>query len=247
MDSPQPDRAGARTGDGDRARKRGHGPGCSRHRGVAKPSVWFDGQASIRRDITRFDLLVPVNGQEIGWNALEQALADRRALACTAARPACGCQRKPGSSPESEAVKTIFEERCRAAGVDGKLVMAVGEVVKEVKRRARWTDLMVVNLAHPPGSGVLDKLRPGFRSLVRQTAWPMLVTPSHTSPLTRPLLAFDGSRNSVQALVSADLPRRPLAVADHRGDGDTRGCASIATPSACPRTISTRVASTAIR
>jgi nucleotide-binding universal stress UspA family protein len=79
-------------------------------------------------------------------------------------------------------------------------VVAVGEVAREVRRRARWTDLIVANLAHPPGGGMLEKLRPGFRSLVRQTAWPMLVTPSHTSPLMRPLLAFDGSPASVQAL-----------------------------------------------
>ncbi|HSN77104.1 MAG TPA: universal stress protein [Anaerolineae bacterium] len=167
---------------------------------AAKPGAWYEGLASTRRDITRFDLLVPVNGQEIGWNALEQALV----MAARAPVRLHGLHvvatTSQAAAPESEAVKTTFEERCRTAGVDGKLVIAVGEVVKEVKRRARWTDLIVVNLAHPPSGGVLEKLRPGFRSLVRQTAWPMLVTPSHTSPLTRPLLAFDGSRNSVQAL-----------------------------------------------
>ena len=167
---------------------------------AAKPGAWYEGKASTRRDITRFDLLVPVNGQEIGWNALEQALvmAERAPVRLHGLHVVAHASQ--AVSPESEAVKTRFEERCRTAGVDGKLVIAIGEVVKEVKRRARWTDLIVVNLAHPPGEGVLEKLRPGFRSLVRQTAWPMLVTPSHTSPMTRPLLAFDGSRNSVQAL-----------------------------------------------
>ena len=167
---------------------------------AARPGAWYEGQASTRRDITRFDLLVPVNGQEIGWNALEQALviAGREPVRLHGVHVVAAAGQV--SSPESLAVKAAFEERCRAAGVDGKLVIAAGEVVKEVKRRARWTDLIVVNLAHPTGSGVVEKLRPGFRSLVRQTAWPMLVTPSHTSPLARPLLAFDGSRNSVQAL-----------------------------------------------
>jgi nucleotide-binding universal stress UspA family protein len=167
---------------------------------AAKPGAWYEGQASTRRDITRFDLLAPVNGQEIGWNALEQALviAERAPVRLHGLHVVASASQ--ASSPESEAVKATFEERCRAAGVDGKLVIAVGEVVKEVKRRARWTDLIVVNLAHPPGSRVLDKLRPGFRSLLRQTAWPALVTPSHTSSLARPLLAFDGSRTSIQAL-----------------------------------------------
>lgn len=167
---------------------------------AAKPGTWYEGKASARRQITRFDLLVPVNGQEIGWNALEQALA----IAARAPVRLHGLHvvaaPNLASSPDSEAIKATFEERCRTAGVDGKLVIAAGDVVKEVKRRARWTDLIVVNLAHPPGSRVLDKLRPGFRSLLRQTAWPTLVTPSHTSPLARPLLAFDGSPTSIQAL-----------------------------------------------
>ncbi len=167
---------------------------------TGKPGAWYEGQASTRRDITRFDLLVPVNGQEIGWNALEQALviAERAPVRLHGLHVVASPSQ--ATTPESESVKAAFEERCRAAGVDGKLVIAVGEVAKEVKRRARWTDLIVVNLAHPPGSRVLDKLRPGFRSLLRQTAWPALVTPSHTSPLARPLLAFDGSRTSIQAL-----------------------------------------------
>lgn len=166
----------------------------------AKPGAWYEGQASTRRDITRFDLLVPVNGQEIGWNALQQALiiAERSPVRLHGLHVVATASQ--ATAPESMAVKTAFEERCRAAGVDGKLVVAVGEVAKEVKRRARWTDLIVVNLAHPPGGGVLEKLRPGFRSLLRQTAWPMLVTPSHTAPLARPLLAFDGSPTSIQAL-----------------------------------------------
>jgi nucleotide-binding universal stress UspA family protein len=167
---------------------------------AAKPGVWFEGQASTRRDITRFDLLVPVNGQEIGWNALEQALviAQRAPVRLHGLHVVTSASQ--AANPESQAVKATFEERCRAAGVDGRLVIAAGEVAKEVKRRARWTDLIVVNLVHPPGGGVLKKLRPGFRSLVRQTAWPMLVTPSHTSSLARPLLAFDGSPTSIQAL-----------------------------------------------
>lgn len=167
---------------------------------TAKPGAWYEGQTSTRREVTRFDLLVPVNGQEIGWNALDQALAIAERMPVRLHGLHVTANASQAASPESAAVKTTFEERCRAAGVDGKLVIAAGEVVKEVRRRARWTDMIVVNLAHPPGGGMLEKLRPGFRSLVRQTAWPMLVAPSHTSPLTRVLLAFDGSRNSIQAL-----------------------------------------------
>jgi nucleotide-binding universal stress UspA family protein len=161
---------------------------------------WFEGQANTRRDDTRFDLLVPVSGEEIGWNALDQALVIAERMPVRLHGLHVVATAGLAAAPGAEAIKARFEARCRSAGVDGKLVIAVGEVAKEVKRRARWTDLLVANLAHPPGSSVLEKLRPGFRSLVRQTAWPMLVIPSHTSSLLRPLLAFDGSPASVQAL-----------------------------------------------
>jgi nucleotide-binding universal stress UspA family protein len=167
---------------------------------ASRTGVWFEGQASTRREDTRFDLLVPLSGEEIGWNALNQALVIAERLPARLHGLHVVATPDQIVSPASAAVKARFEERCTAAGVAGKLVITAGEVVKEVKQRARWTDLIVVNVAHPPGGGVLNKLRPGFRSLVRQTAWPMLVAPSHTSSLTRPLLAFDGSPNSVQAL-----------------------------------------------
>lgn len=166
----------------------------------ARAGAWLEGQAGTRREDTRIDILAPLSGEEIGWNAFEQALkiAEREPVRLhglhVVSRP------EQVDSPECQAVKAQFDARCQAAGVDGRLVVTVGEVAKEVKRRARWTDLIVANLAHPSGAGPLEKIRPGFRSLLRQAAWPTLVTPSHVSELTRPLLAFDGSSASVQAL-----------------------------------------------
>jgi nucleotide-binding universal stress UspA family protein len=165
-----------------------------------KAGAWFAGQSSTRRAQSRFDVLVPVSGEEIGWNTLKQALviAAREPVRLHGLHVIASASQVAAAG--SEAVKRRFEDSCRDAGLDGKLVIAAGDVAKEFKRRARWTDLIVINLAHPSGVGALDKLRPGFRSLVRQTAWPMLVAPSHTSSLERPLLAFDGSRASVRAL-----------------------------------------------
>ena len=167
---------------------------------ASKPGGWLAGQVGTRREDTRIDVLVPLSGEEISWNAFEQALviAEREPVRLhglhVVARP------EQMTAPESKLLKQEFDQRCRAAAIDGKLVVASGEVTKEVRRRARWTDLIVANLAHPAGSGPLEKLRPGFRSLLRQAAGPALVTPSHTSNLARPLLAFNGSPASVRAL-----------------------------------------------
>lgn len=159
-----------------------------------------EGRTARRLASKTLDVLLPLSGEEIGWNAFEQALvlAAREPLRLHGLHVIASPDQ--AATAAGEVIKARFDERCREASIEGKLVVATGEVAKEVKRRARWTDLMLVNLAHPPGPGPLEKLRPGFRTLVRQTAWPMLVTPSHTSPLMRPLLAFNGSRNSVQAL-----------------------------------------------
>jgi len=173
---------------------------ATRESEAARPGVWMEGQAGTRSRDTRVDILVPLSGQEIGWNAFEQALVVARRESVRLHGLHVVATPDVVTSAASEAVRSEFDRRCRAAGVDGKLVIAAGEVAKEVRRRARWTDLIVANLAHPPASGPLEKLRPGFRSLLRQAAWPTLITPSHTSELTRPLLAFNGSQASIQAM-----------------------------------------------
>ena len=173
---------------------------ATRESEAARPGVWMEGQAGTRSRDTRVDILVPLSGQEIGWNAFEQALFVARRESVRLHGLHVVATPDVVTSAASEAVRSEFDRRCRAAGIDGKLVIAAGEVAKEVRRRARWTDLIVANLAHPPASGPLEKLRPGFRSLLRQAAWPTLITPSHTSELTRPLLAFNGSQASIQAM-----------------------------------------------
>ena len=81
------------------------------------------------------DVLVPLSGEEISWNAFEQALviAERSAIALhglhVVARP------EQMTALESKLLKQEFDLRCRAAAIDGKLVVASGEVTKEVRRR----------------------------------------------------------------------------------------------------------------
>lgn len=156
--------------------------------------------ATIRRDTKPFDILLPMSGEEVGWTAFDQALivAEREPVRLH------GLHVVPvgdaAALEQGQALQAEFEQRCQAAGLEGRMVVTAGDLTRELKRRARWTDLLLVNLAHTPGEAILDKVRPSFQSLVRQVVWPMLVTPSHASPLTHPILAFDGSRNSMQAL-----------------------------------------------
>jgi nucleotide-binding universal stress UspA family protein len=112
-------------------------------------------------------------------------------------------------------VQAQFDLRCQAAGIAGQLVVEVGPVARTICQRARWTDLVVANLAFPPGRSLAGKLQSGFRTLVHRCSRPVLAVP-HVSPLSRALLAFDGSPRAREALVVATyLAARwgiPLAV-----------------------------------
>jgi nucleotide-binding universal stress UspA family protein len=87
--------------------------------------------------------------------------------------------------------------------VQGELVAATGTVPREICSRARWTDLVVTNLAYPPGTKPLARLSSGFRTLVQRCPAPLLATPGVTTGLEHALLAFDGSPKAEEALFIA--------------------------------------------
>ena len=149
------------------------------------------------------DILVPVSGEEIGWNALEQALEVAR---CEGARlrglhvVTSEAQRE---SAEALAVQAEFNRRCQVAGIPGELVIEVGGMARKICERARWTDLAVVNLAHPPAPQPIARLSSGFRTLIRRCARPVLAVPRASSHLDHVLLAYDGSPKADEALFIA--------------------------------------------
>jgi nucleotide-binding universal stress UspA family protein len=149
------------------------------------------------------DILVPVSGDETGWFALEQALE----IARREGGQLRGLHVVPSEAQkESEGTQTVqaeFNRRCEAAGISGKLVIEVGGVTRKICERARWTDLIVINLVYPPPPQPVAKLSSGFRTLIRRCASPVLVVPGASSPLDRALLAYDGSPKANEALFVA--------------------------------------------
>jgi nucleotide-binding universal stress UspA family protein len=75
---------------------------------------------------------------------------------------------------------------------------------------------VVIGLAHPPGPQPVAKLGSGFRTLIRRCPTPVLAVTGAFSPLSRPLLAYDGSPKSKEALyIAAYLAAQgqvPLAI-----------------------------------
>jgi nucleotide-binding universal stress UspA family protein len=149
------------------------------------------------------DILVPVSGEEIGWNALEQALMVARREGARLYGLCIVPAEAQRNSAEALAVQAEFNRRCQEADIPGELAVVVGGTARKICERARWTDLVVVNLAHPPAPQPIARLSSGFRTLVRRCARPVLAVPRASPHLDRVLLAYDGSPKADEALFIA--------------------------------------------
>lgn len=166
------------------------------------PGTWREERQT--PDVKRLfrEILVPVSGEEEGWRALEQALV----VAQREGGEVHGIYitNEATATAQEQRLQTEFELRCQRATISGTLHIHSGGTIAEVIRgRGQWNDLLVLRLAHPPGSLPMDRLRSGFSHLIRTTSRPILAVPGEVSLLKRPLLAYDGSRKAQEALFVA--------------------------------------------
>ena len=166
--------------------------------------TWRRERLALHRDDCMFaDILVPISGQESGWQAVAQAVE----VACRENARLLGLHVvRTAAEKESERVLAMqgeFARRCEMLGVRGTLVVEVGRVARRICERSHWADLIVLGLVHPPARQVMAKLSSGFRTIVRRCPTPVLVVTGAFSPLNRPLLAYDGSPKAREALYVA--------------------------------------------
>ena len=168
------------------------------------PGQWRRERLADDRDERLFqDILVPLSGEEVGWVALEQAIE--------VARKEDGRLRGLYVVPEDEdsegekvqVIRDRFYWRCGEVGLPGKFAVDQGSIARTICQRARYSDLVVVNLAHPPGDSSWSRLASGFRTLVKRCSRPILAVPGESSPLNRPLLAYGGTPKAKEALFVA--------------------------------------------
>jgi nucleotide-binding universal stress UspA family protein len=169
-----------------------------------QPGTWRRERLAIHRDECMFaDILVPISGHEDGWPAVAQAVE----IACRESARLLGLHVvRSAVEIESEQVQAIqaeFARQCETLGVNGKLAVDVGRVARKICERSRWVDLVVVGLAHPPSSQPVARLGSGFRTVIRRCPTPVLAVPGAFAPLSRPLLAYDGSPKAREALYIA--------------------------------------------
>ncbi|HNB42490.1 MAG TPA: universal stress protein, partial [Anaerolineales bacterium] len=100
---------------------------------------------------------------------------------------------------EAQEIKERFERVCKDAGVQGSLAIDVGDITQRIIERAVVTDLIIVKLLNPPGSG-LSVLNSPFRAIIEKSSRPLITVPKGATPFKRAMLAFDGSDLAKEAL-----------------------------------------------
>lgn len=153
-----------------------------------------------RNDTLCDDILVAINGAPSGWVALTAAVGVARregALLHGLHIVPFEAQR---AGEAAQAVQEEFERRCEAAGVRGRLALAVGSVSREVVARSRWTDLVVLSLNYPPPKGMFARPSSGLHTILHRSNRPVLLVCEEVSHLERVLVAFDGSPKAREAL-----------------------------------------------
>jgi nucleotide-binding universal stress UspA family protein len=168
------------------------------------PGVWRkEHLPSHRIDRLFIDVLVPISGEEQGWQALDQAFqvvykeeGHLRGLLVVRSK-------KEREGERARVVQSEFQQRCHNAGLEGSLVTEAGNISRKIFERARWNDLIVINLAHPPSKKPIAKLSSGFRTLVRRCPIPILAVKGKPSKMTKALLAYDGSPKAREGLFIA--------------------------------------------
>lgn len=164
-------------------------------------------------------ILVSLSGSPQSWQALQQAIIfaqreDAQILGLHIIK-----DKNARSSAATQAIQQKFNAYCRDAGIPGELALDVGEITPTIIERSRWSDLVVVHLAHPPSDNLLRRLGSGFHRLVQRCPRPILAVPQAFPRLDKLLLAYDGSAKADEALFVAvylagkwKLPLRVLIV-----------------------------------
>jgi len=169
-----------------------------------KTGEWRKQQLSSERHTSLFNnILVTVSGETQNWQAFHQALIFAKQEESNLLGLHIVSSQKRVDTPDVQFVREEFNRICQEAGISGELAIDVGEITPTISDRARWSDLVVVHLAHPPSQETLKRLAPGFHRLVQRCPRPMLVVPQYRPTLNKMLLSYDGSPKADEALFIA--------------------------------------------
>lgn len=166
------------------------------------PGTWLESKDTKQECLFR-DLLIPLSGGDPSWCAVDQAIQVEK---CdnTHLNGLHVTRKSNPLNPEAlESIRQQFEQRCEEANIQGRMAFAEGEISRVVIERALMNDLVVLNLAHPPGSRIVDRLSSGLRTIIRRCARPILAVPGKAGSFERLLVAYNSSLKGRQVLTLA--------------------------------------------
>ncbi|GJM41606.1 MAG: universal stress protein UspA [Ardenticatenaceae bacterium] len=179
------------------------------------PGRWREFQETRAKGRLFADYLVGIRGSDTDWLMLDElirlAQRDNDRLLGLHVVPKEE-QRKSTSVAE---IRDRFLQTCADAGLVGEFAVEAGSVRETIVKRAAFADLVVLNLAHPPGPQPRERLGNRFSQLVQRCPRPILAVPSRAKiRMERTLLAYDGSAKADEALYVATYlaSRWPLSL-----------------------------------
>ncbi len=150
------------------------------------------------------DILVAVDNSQTAWDCLD--LAVKVAQFETSKLHGIHIHETVTEKTREEhnPLQQAFAARCREGDVDQfDFHIVAGEVGKTLCKYARFTDLVMLPLNHPPGDRPIDRLESGLRTLIRSCPLPILTVPGPSVNINRAILAYDGSPKAKEAMYIA--------------------------------------------
>ena len=172
--------------------------------GGPAPGTWRTEWLTSRPDDRLFaNILVPLSGEPDGWPAFEQAVELTRHQEGQIYGLHVVDSVDQVESDIVRAIQVEFDRRCQEADVPGYLRIEAGKVTRTIIERARWSDLIVIHLVHPPPAQPLAKLGSKLHTIIHRSPRPILLVPGPAQPLKRALLAYDASPKAREGLFVA--------------------------------------------
>jgi nucleotide-binding universal stress UspA family protein len=147
------------------------------------------------------DLIVALDDSDNVWNALDQAINLAKAENSRIHGLHIHKRITESSQEEHQDIQSDFSQRCKTAGIkDHDFLIAEGNIGEVLCQHARFADLIVFPLNHPPGEKPIIRLGSGITTLIRSCPVPILAVPSTPTQMKHILLAYDGSNKSKEAM-----------------------------------------------
>ncbi len=168
------------------------------------PGLWRKKHIAIHDTGHLFNnILVPLSGEWDSWKALDQALLIGQREKSHLMGLHITADKADLDSDAAEKIAEEFETRCHEAGLVGEFALDQGRVSSVINRRARWSDLVILHLAHPPQPQIASRISSGIHSLIQRCPRPVMTVPQATEKLERILVAYDGSLKARESLYMA--------------------------------------------